>query len=176
MDKSQPYKTSGILDDMAVQEIRPADNAELALIIRQVLTEFGANRPGTVYFDATTDALYQLFRQDKAVYYVARMKGKIVGGAGIFPTAGLPSGTCELVKMYLFPAARGTGLAQKLIQKCLDTASASGFTHVYLETMPELGRAVKVYERFGFKYLDSSLGNSGHFGCNIWMLKELTSS
>ncbi len=174
MDNSQPSKTSAILNDMAVQEIKPADNVELALIIREVLTEFGANKPGTVYFDATTDALYELFRRDTAVYFVARMNGNIVGGAGIFPTTGLPSGTCELVKMYLLPAARGTGLAQKLIQKCLDTAAAIGFTHVYLETMPELGRAVKVYERFGFKYLDGSLGSSGHFGCNIWMLKQLT--
>jgi putative acetyltransferase len=30
-----------------------------------------------------------------------------------------------------------------------------------------------MYEKFGFTYLKQSLGNSGHTGCDIWMLKEL---
>ena len=34
----------------------------LAQIIRTSLAEFGANKPGTVYFDPTTDALYELFQ------------------------------------------------------------------------------------------------------------------
>jgi putative acetyltransferase len=33
---------------------------------------------------------------------------------------------------------------------------------------------VKVYEKFGFIYLDGPLGNTGHFGCNVWMLHKLT--
>ncbi len=30
--------------------------------------------------------------------------------------------------------------------------------------MPELRKAMSVYEKFGFKYLDGPLGNTGHFG------------
>ena len=55
-------------------QIRPialADNVALAKVIREALTEFGANKPGTVYFDPTTDALYELFRTKGAYYYVA---------------------------------------------------------------------------------------------------------
>jgi putative acetyltransferase len=75
--------------------------------------------------------------------------------------------------MYLTPTARGTGLGKKLIATCLAEAKKIGFTHVYLETMPELKKAVSVYEKFGFTYLQVPMGNTGHNGCDIWMLKEI---
>lgn len=156
-----------------IRPIQPADNPVIAKIIRDTLTEFGANHPGTVYYDPTTDALFELFHQEKSVYNIAEIDGKIVGGGGIFPTAGLPADTCELVKMYLLPEARGTGLGTLLIKKCLEQAKANGFSKVYLETMNELKAALKVYERLGFSYLTGPMGNSGHFGCPLWMMKEL---
>ena len=157
-------------------EIRPiqkSDNKALALIIRATLSEFGAARPGTVYDDATTDTLFQLFDQDKASYFVATISGKIVGGGGLFPTVGLPENTCELVKMYLLPEARGKGIGKMLMEQCIHEASQNGFKSIYLETLPELKQAIKVYENFGFKKLEKPLGNSGHFGCDVWMLKNI---
>lgn len=156
-----------------VRQIQPADNPVIAKIIRDTLTEFGANHPGTVYFDPTTDALFELFRKEKSEYNIAEVDGKIVGGGGIFPTGGLPSDTCELVKMYLLPEARGTGLGTQLINRCLKQAKDYGFSRVYLETMNELKVALKVYERLGFSFLNGPMGNSGHFGCPLWMIRDL---
>jgi putative acetyltransferase len=96
-----------------------------------------------------------------------------VGGCGIFPTENLPQGTCELVKLYLAKEARGTGLGKHLMEISLSWAKENGYTQVYLESMPELAKAVSIYEKVGFKALDHPLGNSGHCGCDIWMLKEL---
>jgi putative acetyltransferase len=155
-----------------IRLIKPSDNPIIAKIIRDTLAEFGANHPGTVYYDPTTDALFELFRQEKSVYNIAEVDGKIVGGGGIFPTAGLPEDTCELVKMYLLPEARGTGLGTQLINRCLEQAKANGFSKVYLETMNELKAALKVYERLGFHYLEGPMGNSGHFGCPLWMIRD----
>ncbi|HTE31555.1 MAG TPA: GNAT family N-acetyltransferase [Chryseolinea sp.] len=159
--------------DILIRPIRAMDNRDLAVIIRNTLTEFGANHLGTVYYDPTTDALYELFRQERSVYYVAEANGKLVGGAGIFPTEGLPADTCELVKMYLLPEARGTGLGRRLIEMSLAYAKEAGFKKVYLESMPELQQALKVYEKFGFEYLKGPLGNSGHNGCSLWMMKKI---
>lgn len=156
-----------------IRTIEPADNPALAIIIRNTLAEFGANHPGTVYYDSSTDALYTLFQTPGSIYYVATLNGQLMGGAGIFPSDGLPEGTCELVKMYLLPEARGLGLGKLLIDKALAYAREAGYRQVYLETMPELRKAVTVYEKFGFQYLDAPLGNTGHFGCAIWMLKKL---
>jgi putative acetyltransferase len=159
--------------DIVIRELRPEDNEAIARVIRSTLKEFGADRPGTVYFDPTTDDLYQLFRQEGSYYQVAVAGDSIVGGAGIFPSAGLPEGTCELVKMYLLPPARGIGLGKKMITSCLEEARKKGYRQVYLETMPELKDALKTYEKFGFSYLNGPLGNTGHFGCALWMLKKL---
>lgn len=161
------------MSDFTIRTIQPEDNPALAVIVRNTLAEFKANHPGTVYYDSTTDALFELFRQPRSIYYVALQEGIIVGGAGIFPTDGLPSDTCELVKMYLVPAVRGRGLGKQLIEQSLQFAREAGYKKVYLETMPELKKAVTVYEKFDFRYLDGPIGNSGHFGCGLWMLKEL---
>ena len=154
--------------------IRPSDNAALALIIRNSLAEFGANKPGTVFYDATTDALYELFQAPGSIYFVAEEdNGRLLGGAGIFASPGLPDSVCELVKMYLHKDTRGKGLGRALIEKCLEEARRMGYKKVYLETMPELRKAVSVYEKFGFSYLDRPMGNTGHFGCDVWMIKSL---
>lgn len=161
------------MNNIIVRTIQPADNHLIAKIVKDTLAEFGANHPGTVYYDPTTDTLFELFQKENAVYNIAEMNGEVVGGGGIYPTDGLSNDTCELVKMYLLPKARGVGLGKLLIEKCLQQAKEMGFKKVYLETMPELKQALNVYAKFGFDYLKRPMGNSGHTGCSLWMIKEL---
>jgi putative acetyltransferase len=158
---------------MNIRPISVEDNPLIATIIRSCLTEFGANKPGTVYYDKTTDHLFELFQENGAAYFIAEQDGQVVGGGGIFPSPGLPAGTCELVKMYLLPEARGTGIGATLMNKCMSKAKEIGFVSMYIETLPELKKAISVYEKFGFSYLDKPLGDTGHFGCSVWMLKSL---
>jgi putative acetyltransferase len=160
------------MNDLNIRNIQPPDNPFIATIIRDTLAEFGANKPGTVYYDASTDSLYELFQTQGAAYFIALLNNEIVGGGGIYPTDGLPENTCELVKMYLVPKARGTGLGKTIIERSLDFAKEAGYKNIYLETMPELKQAQKVYAKFGFEYLDGPMGNSGHTGCSLWMLKR----
>ncbi len=160
-------------ENVRIRLIEPRDNVDIAKVIRAALTEFGANKPGTVYYDPTTDALFELFKTPGSVYYIATINDIIVGGCGIFPTENLPKGTCELVKLYLDASARGTGLGKKLMLQSMAWAKNNGYTEVYLESMPELSKAVSIYENVGFTRLQHPLGNSGHCGCDIWMLKSL---
>ena len=157
----------------SIRLITPKDNVALAAVIRAALTEFGANKPGTVYYDPTTDHLFELFQTEGSIYYVAEIDGTLVGGCGIFPTKGLPEGTCELVKLYLHKDARGTGLGKQLLNTAMQWAKENGYTQVYLESMPELSKAVTIYENVGFQRINQPLGNSGHCGCDIWMVKTL---
>jgi len=158
---------------MLIRKIQLSDNNALAKIVRDSLAEFGANKPGTVYFDPTTDHLFELFQQPGSNYFVAEEEGKILGGGGIFPSKGLPEGVCELVKMYLSKDARGKGLGQSLIDKCIDLAKILGYHTIYLETMPELKTALSVYAKKGFEYLDGPMGDTGHFGCELWMKMKI---
>ena len=162
-----------LMPGIKLRTIQKEDNVQLAQIIRDTLTEFKANKPGTVYYDETTDQLFELFQKPGSIYFVALMDDEIVGGGGIYPSDGLPNGTCELVKMYLLPEARGIGLGKRIIEECLAFAKENGNTQVYIESMPELENALKVYEKFGFKYISAPLGNTGHHGCEKWMLLSL---
>src|SRR4051812_34926967 len=85
------------VENIVIRPIEPADNYPLSKVIRDTLTEFKANHPGTVYYDSSTDHLYELFREPNSFYYVALVDGVVAGGVGIFPSAGLPAATCELV-------------------------------------------------------------------------------
>jgi putative acetyltransferase len=147
-------------DQITIRTIEAPDNESLATVIRDALKEFGANKPGTVYFDPTTDALYELFRTPGAIYYVATLQNELIGGCGIFPTENLPAGTCELVKLYLKASARGTGIGKKLMEKSMNWAKENGYMQVYLESMPELSKAVSIYENLGFIRIQQPLGNS----------------
>ena len=156
-----------------IRDLQKEDNPALAKVVKDTLAEFGANHPNTVYYDPTTDTLFEVFQTPRSKYFLAEINNKIVGGGGIYPTDGLPPDTCELVKMYLLPEARGLGLERTLIEKCIEAAAENGFKKIYLETMPELKQALSVYEKFGFEFLKGPMGNSGHTGCSLWMLKSL---
>jgi putative acetyltransferase len=159
--------------NIVFRPIEEKDNKEIAELIRSVFREFNIHRPGTVYFDPTTDNLYKLFREPGSEYWIARENGKIIGGCGVYPTPGLPVGCAELVKFYLASSHRGKGIGRMLMEKTFGSAKEFGYRQMYLESLPELSRAISLYEKAGFKFIPGPMGDSGHFGCNIWMLKEL---
>ncbi len=150
------------------------DNAILSKIIRNSFHDFEVRcKEGTVYTDPTTDDLFTLFQQERSALFVAEENDVILGCCGIFPTDNLPEDTTELVKFYLAKEARGKGIGKLLLEKCLEKAKDLGYKKVYLESIPEFSKAVSIYEKQGFTYLDQPLGNSGHSGCDLWMIKTL---
>lgn len=159
---------------MTIRRLEKSDNRKIAELIRSVFREFKIDKPGTVYTDPTTDDLYALFQTPGSIYWIAAENGAIIGGCGVFPTPGLPEGCAELVKLYLAPAYRGKGIGNMLMQQSFASAKELGYTQLYLESLPELSKAVGMYLRAGFTHLPHALGNSGHFGCTIWMVKDLT--
>lgn len=158
---------------VTIRKIEAADNKATAEMIRTILREFKIDKPGTVYTDPTTDDLSALFEQPGSAYWIAEEDGEIIGGCGIYPTAGLPDGCAELVKLYTAAASRGKGIGKLLMEKSIESAQHFGYNEVYLESFPELTTAISMYEKAGFKKLEAPLGNSGHFACNVWMLLVL---
>ena len=158
---------------MIIRPIEKKDNPFLAELIRSVFREFKIDRPGTVYTDPATDNLFELFKIKKSTYWVAEENGVILGSCGIYPTAGLSETYAELVKFYLLPRSRGRGIGKILMQKCIDDAKGFGYKQLYLECFPELEKAIGVYEKSGFKRIAGPMGNSGHYACTVWMVKDL---
>ena len=158
--------------DIIYRKIESTDNKILATIIRNIFGELNIPTEGTVYTDPTTDNLYKLFDTPKATLWVAQEGETILGCCGIYPTDALPVGCAELVKFYLAPAARGKKIGKALFEKSLEIAIDFGYSSIYIESFPQFIDAIKMYKKFGFTYLTNPLGNSGHFGCNVWMIKK----
>lgn len=160
-------------EDFIIREIKPTDNLDISKVIRSVLLEMGAPKIGTAYEDEATDKMFETYQKEKLAYFVLEYKNKVIGGAGIAKLDNYEGNVCELQKMYFLPIARGKGLGAKLISKCLEKAKEFGFESCYLETMPYMQAARKLYEKMGFQNLEKPLGNTGHYSCNVWMLKKI---
>ena len=158
---------------MKIRPIDINDNLELSLVIRSVLIEMGVPKTGTAYEDEELDAMYESYLGLRAIYYVITEGEKILGGAGIAPLQEGDPSVCELQKMYFSPKARGKGLGHQMIDTCIDFAKLNDFKLCYIETMPNMEAARKLYKKLGFNYIDHPMGNTGHCSCPIWMTKSL---
>jgi putative acetyltransferase len=158
---------------IVIREIKEEDDEALKRIIETVMIEHGASREGTVLGDPVLNHLSRSFAEDDAIYYVAEIGGEIVGGCGIKQLDGTNENICELQRMFLLPQARGLGIGRQLLDLCLEEAKEFGYEHCYLETLPQMTSAYKLYKKAGFEDIDAAMGNTGHGSCTVYMLKAL---
>ena len=161
------------MNTIIIRPIQIQDNPQVAAVIRAVLIEHNVPKVGTAYADPQLDCMFQTYQHSNSIYYVVEKDSRIIGGAGISPLANGDSDTCELQKMYFLSETRGLGIGTQMMEKCLQSATDFGFKKCYLETMPYMVAAQKLYKKSGFDYICSPMGNTGHTSCPVWMLKEL---
>ncbi|MBR47962.1 MAG: GNAT family N-acetyltransferase [Flavobacteriaceae bacterium] len=156
-----------------IRQVCKKDNLNLSNVILDVLTEIGVPKKGTAYSDPELDFMFETYNKKRSIYYVVENNGKICGGAGIAPLNQADYDICELQKMYFLPSIRGIGLGNEMIEKCLDFALYNKFKYCYIETLPYMKAAQKLYLKKGFCYIDGPIGNTGHTSCNVWLIKKL---
>ncbi len=156
-----------------IREIKPGDNQQVKEVVQSVLVEMGVPKVGTAYEDASLNDMYAEYDHPRMAYFVVEEDGKIIGSAGIAPLLGGDPEICELQKMYFLPEARGRGIGAEMMETCLDYARAEGFKQCYLETLPYMESARKLYTRSGFKSLEKPIGDTGHYNCTMWMIRDL---
>jgi putative acetyltransferase len=161
------------MTEYSIRPIEPRDNPAVAALIRTVMPEFGAVGDGYAINDPEVDWMAKAYAAPRCAYFVVEKDGVVQGGGGIAPLTGGDGQTCELRKMYFLPSLRGLGAGAALMATCLDAARAHGFTRCYLETLCGMTAAQKLYERSGFAYIDHTLGDTGHGGCNTFMVRVL---
>ena len=158
---------------MLIRAVNQSDNKYLAVILREVLVEMEIPQKGSAYEDPELDNMYEAYQFSRSEYFVVEEDKKILGGAGISPLKDADINICELQKMYFHKNLRGRGIGQKMIEICLDFALESGYEKCYIETMPNMVDAQKLYLKTGFQYINSPLGNTGHNACPVWMIKKI---
>ena len=158
---------------MNIREVKKTDNFELATLLRKILIEMGVPKKGTAFKDPEIDSIYETYNVPRSKYFIIEEDNIIKGGAGISQLKNELPEICELQKMYFDSSIRGKGIGSLMIEKCISFAKESEFKTCYIETMPNMLGAQMLYLKYGFEYIDSPMGNTGHSACPIWMIKSL---
>jgi GNAT superfamily N-acetyltransferase len=93
---------------------------------------------------------------------VAEIDGRIAGSATVVK---LDAETAKLRMVYAEPWARGQGLARRLVDECIEFSVAAGYLRMRLWTNDVLVPARKLYERLGFRLIESAPHHS--FGVDL---------
>lgn len=161
------------MNTFLIRKIKPEDNTAIEKVIKDIFPEFNMPMVGTAYEDKETPRMFESYQGKKEVYYIIEENGTVVGGGGIKPLRDFETEVCELQKMYYSPTIRGKGLGKKMFNKCMQAAKDLGYKKCYLESALQLKSAIHIYENNGFIHLDKPLGNTGHYSCGVWMIKDL---
>ncbi|AEF21760.1 GCN5-related N-acetyltransferase [Pseudomonas fulva 12-X] len=98
---------------------------------------------------------------EAGAFWLARCSGEIVAAVGYLPYdhrfaqldyRGVR--TVEIVRLFVAPAFRRSGLAARLCSELREYAIAQGVEVLYLHTHPFLSGAVRFWERQGFTVTD----------------------
>jgi putative acetyltransferase len=156
-----------------IRPLEARDELAADAVIRAVRREFGVTGDGFDDRESTTPDLVSIYDAPRSAYFVVERAGLVLGGAGIAPYGGAQSEICELQRMYLLPAARGTGLGRALLAKCLAAARTFRYRRCYLETAASLATARRLYLHAGFREVAESPGQPVHPSCDAYYVLDL---
>lgn len=130
-----------------VQAETPGDWADGERLIRAYL----ASLPFAVVFQDVDREMTELPTMyglpDGALLLVRGAQDEALGVVGV---RRFDDHDAELKRMYLDPAARGSGLGRALAQVAVDAAKALGYRRLLLDTVASLTAAIALYESMGF--------------------------
>lgn len=148
---ARPLIDEGGSDEgVRVRAAGPADAGPVAQVLRESFAEY-KDLYTTEAFAATTPASESvLARMKEGPVWVALLDRAVVGTA-----SAVGRGEDLYIRgMAVLPAGRGLGIGLLLLKRIEDYAYAHGHRRLILSTTPFLYRAIRLYERFGFRRSD----------------------
>jgi len=132
-----------------VTDVQPATEADLAEV-RRLFREYAAWVGDLSFqdFDRELAALPGDYVPPHGVLFVARVEG---GVAGCVAAHRWREGVCEMKRLFVRDAFRGSGAGRALVEGVIAWAREAGYQRMLLDTLPTMGQAQRLYGRLGFR-------------------------
>ncbi len=99
-------------------------------------------------YDEEIDHLEEKYGSPRGRLYLALTDGgEAAGSIALHP---LDEERCELKRLYVRPAFRGSGLGERLVDLIIDDARSLGYRRMLLDTLTPLKSAIRIYRAKGF--------------------------
>lgn len=66
---------------------------------------------------------------------------------------------CEMKRLFVMPAGRGSGVGKALVERVIDVARGIGYREMRLDTLASMTRAIDLYMKFGFVEMEAYYHN-----------------
>ena len=131
----------------------PEDWAEVDRLVRAYLAEL----PFEVDFQDLDRELAELpveYGPPGGAALLVRVDGSAAGVVGVRRFGPEGSADAELKRMYVVPAARGTGGGRALAEGAVAAARVLGYRRLLLDTVASMVPAIALYESLGFQPIE----------------------
>jgi ribosomal protein S18 acetylase RimI-like enzyme len=104
-------------------------------------------------FEAELAGLPGDYAPPRGALVLARPPGgsELLGCVALRPVPGSPD-LCEMKRLYVRPAGRGSGLGRKLALAAMAQARQLGYRRICLDTLPSMTAAQALYGALGFRH------------------------
>lgn len=150
--------------------VRAAGPGDLA-DIRAMLEEYAASLGVDLSYQDFARELRDLpgdYAPPGGALLVAHLDAAAVGMVAMRPRGG---GRSEMKRLYVRPAARGTGLGRHLADAIIHAARQAGYREMCLDTLPTMRDAQRLYQRLGFRdmppYYDSPVAGTRYMTLDL---------
>jgi putative acetyltransferase len=151
--------------------IQAATPAQIELV-RRLFREYEAWLDVDLCFQSFEEELKNLsgkYAQPSGRLFLALIDEK---PAGCIALRKLDAETCEMKRLFVRDAFRGSGLGKQLIELLISEAAEIGYKRMRLDTLPDkMPKAVRLYHSYGFRKIEPYYENPHKE--TLFMEKEL---
>ena len=141
----------GLRAGEVVIAFEPADGAEAHACLAAYFAELAERFVEGFDPGAAGQNLGAEFAPPRGAFALARLEGEAVGCGGF---VALDDETAEIKRVWTSPAARGLGVARRLLAALEEEARARGFRRLRLDTNRALREAQAMYRKAGYREIE----------------------